>query len=99
MKTYVELGLAALLAVLVYEKPKFLTNATNTTLGKVVMIVTVGLLAKLYGINAGILAAIIMIALVFKVITADDIDYRDGRIHGINGIDFTKNQIFIERDI
>ena len=63
MKTYVELGLAALLAVLVYEKPKFLTNATNTTLGKVVMIVTVGLLAKLYGINAGILAAIIMIVL------------------------------------
>ena len=28
MKTYVELGLAALLAVLVYEKPKFFTRNT-----------------------------------------------------------------------
>ena len=31
MKTYVELGLAALLAVLVYERPKFLVNTANTT--------------------------------------------------------------------
>jgi hypothetical protein len=63
MKTYVELGLAALLAVLVYEKPKFLVNTANTTLGIVIMIVIVGLLAKQYGINAGLLAAIIMILL------------------------------------
>lgn len=49
--------------------------------------------------QARYLMSIIMIALVFKVITADDIDYRDGRIHEINGIDFTKNQIFIERDM
>jgi hypothetical protein len=63
MKTYVELGLAALLAVLVYERPKFLVNAANTTLGIVIMIAIVGLLAKQYGINAGLLAAIIMILL------------------------------------
>jgi len=63
MKTYVELGLAALLAVLVYERPKFLVNTANTTLGIVIMIVIVGLLAKQYGINAGLLAAIIMILL------------------------------------
>jgi hypothetical protein len=63
MKTYVELGLAALLAVLVYERPEFLVNAANTTLGIVIMIVIVGLLAKQYGINAGLLAAIIMILL------------------------------------
>ena len=63
MKTYVELGLAALLAVLVYEKPNFLVSIVNTTLGKVVMIVIVGLLAKQYGLNAGLLAAIIMILL------------------------------------
>ena len=63
MKTYVELGLAALLAVLVYERPKFLVNTANTTLGIVIMIVIVGLLAKQYGINAGLLSAIIMILL------------------------------------
>ena len=63
MKTYVELGLAALLAVLVYERPTFLVNTANTTLGIVIMIVVVGLLAKQYGINAGLLAAIIMILL------------------------------------
>ena len=63
MKTYVELGLAALLAVLVYERPTFLVNTANTTLGIVIMIVIVGLLAKQYGINAGLLAAIIMILL------------------------------------
>ena len=38
MKTYVELGLAALLAVLVYEKPAFLVNIANSTLGIVVII-------------------------------------------------------------
>lgn len=63
MKTYVELGLAALLAVLVYEKPAFLVNIANSTLGIVVMIVTVAVLAKQFGINAGLLAAIIMILL------------------------------------
>ena len=63
MKLYVELGLAALMSVLVYEKPKFLTNTVNTTLGKISMILTVGLLAKQFGINAGLLAAIIMVLL------------------------------------
>ena len=63
MKLYVELGLAALLAVLVYEKPNFLINTVNTTLGKIIMIVTVGLLAKQFGLNAGLLAAIIMVLL------------------------------------
>ena len=63
MKTYVELGLAALLAVLVYEKPTFLVSTANSTLGIIVMIAIVGILAKLYGINAGLLADVIMILL------------------------------------
>ena len=54
MKTYVELGLAALLAVLIYEKPAFLVNIANSTLGIIVMIVAVGVLAKQFGINAGV---------------------------------------------
>jgi len=63
MKTYVELGLAALLAVVAYERPRFLVRVANTTLGIVVMIVLVGVFAKQYGLNAGILAAIITIVL------------------------------------
>ena len=77
MKTYVELGLAALLAVLVYERPKFLVNTANTTLGIVIMIVIVGLLAKQYGINAGLLAAIIMILL------------QDSHREGLSSTDYT----------
>ena len=63
MKTYVELGLAALLAVLVYEKPTFLIKMTNSTLGILIMIVSVGVIAKQFGINAGLLASIILILL------------------------------------
>ena len=82
MKTYVELGLAALLAVLVYGKPEFLTNAANTTLGKVVMIVAVGVLAKLYGINSGIIAAIIVILL------------QDHSREGLSPADLAKQRVF-----
>lgn len=63
MKRYVELGLVALLAVLVYEKPSFLLTATHSTLGKIILIILVGLLSKQFGLNAGLLAAIIMIVL------------------------------------
>jgi hypothetical protein len=49
--------------------------------------------------QARYLLSIIMISLIFKVIVAEDIDYRDGSIHHIEGIDFTKNHIFIERDL
>ena len=63
MKRYVELGLAALLAALIYEKPNFLLRATHSTLGKIILIIIVGLLSKQFGLNAGLLAAIIMIVL------------------------------------
>jgi len=45
------------------------------------------------------LLSVIFIAIVFKVITPVDIDYRNGKIHNINGIEFTKNNIIIKRDI
>ena len=72
MKTYVELGLAALLAVLVYEKPAFLVQMADSTLGILVMIVLVGVVAKQFGINAGLLGSVILILLLamgFKVIS------------------------------
>lgn len=45
------------------------------------------------------LLSIIYVAIVFKVITSDDIVYENGKITHIDGIDFTKHQIFFERDL
>ena len=63
MKTYVELSLTALLAVLIYEKPKSLVYFAHHTLGKLVLIGMVFIMAKYYGINAGILTSLITIVL------------------------------------
>jgi hypothetical protein len=49
--------------------------------------------------QARYLLSIILIALVFKVIKTDDIDYSDNRINSIEGIDFAKKQVLIERDL
>jgi len=43
--------------------------------------------------------SIILIAIVFKVITAVNIHYSDGRINSIDGIDFNKKQVIIKRDL
>lgn len=48
--------------------------------------------------QARYLMSIIMLGLVFKIITTDDIDYRDGMIHSIEGIDFIKKQVIIKKD-
>lgn len=63
MKTYVELGLAALLAVFIYEKPHFLLKIVDNTLGKFLMVLLIAIIAKQFGINAGLLAAVIFIVL------------------------------------
>lgn len=49
--------------------------------------------------QARYLLSIIFIAMVFKVIVAKDIDYSNGRINRIEGIDFIKKQIVIQRDM
>jgi hypothetical protein len=36
---------------------------------------------------------------VFKVITNKDIEYENGVIHNIKGIDFIKKQIIVEKDL
>jgi hypothetical protein len=41
----------------------------------------------------------IFIGIIFKVITAKDIDYEDGEIKGIDGFSFKYNEVLIERDI
>ena len=48
--------------------------------------------------QAKYLISIILIAIVFKVITSANIDYSDGRINSIDGIDFAKKQVVITRD-
>ena len=45
------------------------------------------------------LFSIIFIAIVFKVITNKDIEYENGVIHNIKGIDFVKKQIIIEKEL
>ena len=45
------------------------------------------------------LLSVIFMAMVFKVITSDDIDYSDGMINSIEGIKFTKNNIIIDCDL
>jgi len=45
------------------------------------------------------LLSIIFIAMVFKVIVSKDIDYSNGRINHIEGVDFIKKQIVIQRDL
>jgi hypothetical protein len=45
------------------------------------------------------LLSIILTAMVFKVITAEDIQYSDGRIDSIAGIDFDKKQVLVKRDL
>ena len=49
--------------------------------------------------QARYLASIIYMAMIFKIINSKDIDYRDGIIHNIDGIDFVKKQILVERDL
>ena len=45
------------------------------------------------------LLSVIFIAIVFKVITSKDIEYTDGKIQNINGIDFINKKIVIKRGI
>jgi len=45
------------------------------------------------------LLSIIFIAMVFKVITSSDIQYDDGRIQHIDGIDFVKKQFIIKKNL
>jgi hypothetical protein len=45
------------------------------------------------------LLSIIFIAIIFKVFTSDDIEYSDGKIQNINGIEFSTNKIIIKRNI
>lgn len=58
-----ELFLTALLLALMYEKPVPLVRFSNSTLGKVVLVISVLAIAHTCGLTCGLLSAIIIIAL------------------------------------
>ncbi len=66
MKGYMELALGAILLVLMYEKPHAFTEFANSLLGKAIMIIAVGVIAKNNGLASGLLAALIMIILMHE---------------------------------
>jgi hypothetical protein len=49
--------------------------------------------------QAQYLLSVVLIAMVFKVISSEDINYNNGRIDSIEGIDFAKKQVLIKRDL
>jgi hypothetical protein len=49
--------------------------------------------------QAKYLISIILLAMVFKVITSANINYSDGRIISIDGIDFSKKQVIIKKNL
>jgi hypothetical protein len=63
MKYYMELFLTALLLALMYEKPVPLVRFSNSTLGKVILVLSVLTIAHTCGLTSGLLSAIIIIAL------------------------------------
>jgi hypothetical protein len=63
MKGYAELAIGVVLLVLMYEKPHFLTEFSNSILGKAVMIIGVGFMAKTYGLVSGLLSALVVLIL------------------------------------
>ena len=63
MKLYVELFLVAVLLVLMYERPAPLVRFSNSTLGKIILVLAVLGIAHSCGMTAGVLAAFIVIVL------------------------------------
>lgn len=45
------------------------------------------------------LLSVIFMAMVFKVITSDDIEYENGSIQSIDGIEFSKGKVIIPKDL
>lgn len=63
MKFYIELAISALLLLLVFDKPAYVTELSNTMLGKTVLVIAVACVAKYRGLGAGLMASLIMLIL------------------------------------
>jgi hypothetical protein len=73
MKRSVEIVLGAVLLGLLYDKPYALTEFSNSILGKAVLIAIVAIAAKTRGLLAGLLSALIVIALMHENIEGMDV--------------------------
>ena len=63
MKTYVELSLVAILIVLLYQPPISVTLFAKSVLGKALLIIAIVATSHQFGMNAGLLSAIIVVVL------------------------------------
>lgn len=63
MKTYVELSLVAVLIVLLYKPPTAVTDFAKSGLGKAILIIMIVAISHQFGMNAGLLSAIIGVVL------------------------------------
>jgi len=90
MKGCTELAIGFVLLTLMYEKPYFLTEFSNSILGKAVMIIGVGLIAKTSGLVSGLLSALVMLILMHNtkegLLLKDDKD--DKLKEGFSGVAF-----------
>jgi hypothetical protein len=66
MKRSVEIVLGVVLLALLYDKPYALTEFANSILGKALLVIMVGIAAKTRGLLAGLLCALIVIALMHE---------------------------------
>jgi len=63
MKTYVELSLVAVLIVLLYQPPTAVIDFAKSGLGKAILIIAIVTISHQFGMNAGLLSAIIGVVL------------------------------------
>lgn len=66
MKNYIELILAATIVVLLIEIPAFLQEMAQSSLGKILLLSSVAFLLCHFGKNAGILASVVVILILYK---------------------------------
>lgn len=66
-KLYLELALVVLLVVLMYQKSNFLNNVVSHPLAKLALLGSVVAISHLYGRNAGLISALILILLFHNV--------------------------------
>jgi hypothetical protein len=66
MKGCTELAIGFVLLALMYEKPYVLTEFSNSILGKAVLIIGVGLIAKSKGLVSGLLSALVVLILMHE---------------------------------
>ena len=63
MKTYVELSLVAVLIVLLYQPPTAVIDFAKSGIGKAILIIAIVAISHQFGMNAGLLSAIIGVVL------------------------------------